>query len=151
MPSLNDFKAEVSEKLSIKVARIEAPRGTIDIGEEFRVVFRIMNRFGLAKTLRPFESAASYRDVALDVTGTQFADVVGGDRTITVTECLPAGQIADVEVRLAATARFPDLRFAPEINIREPFVQYRLHGRFDIEQFFHVERTGKASGQILGE
>ncbi len=76
---------------------------------------------------------------------------MGGDRTITVTECLPAGQIADLEVRLAATARFPEPGFAPEIDIREPFVQYRLHGRFDIEQFFHVERTGKASGQILGE
>jgi hypothetical protein len=148
MPSLNDLRAEVSEKLSIKVARIEAPSGTIDVGDEFRVVFRIMNRFGLAKDLRPFESAARYLDVALDVKGTQFTEVVGGDRTIPVIECLPAGQVADVDVRLAATARFPDLGFAPEIDIREPFVQYRLHGRFDIEQFFHIERTGKASGQI---
>ena len=112
---------------------------------------RIMNRFGLAKKLRPFETAARYLDVALEVKGTQFADVVGGDRTIAVTDCLPAGQIADVEVRLTATARFPDLGFAPEINIREPFVQYRIHGRFDLEQFFRVEQTGRASGQILGK
>lgn len=150
MPDLNDLRAEVSEKLSIKVARIEAPNGNIDIGEEFRVVFRIMNRFGLARDVRPFETAASYRDVALDVRGTQFADVVGGDKTIDVTDHLTAGQVADVEVRLTARARFPDLGFAPEIDIREPFVEYQLHGRFDTEEFFRVERTGKASGQIEG-
>ena len=148
MPLLNELRAEVSEKLSIRVARIEAPSGTIDIGEEFRLIFRIMNRFGVSKTLHPYEATAVYRNVTLEVKGTQFADVVGGDRTIDVTDLLPAGQVADVEVRLVATARFPDLGFAPEIDIREPLVEYHLRGRFDIEEFFGVERTGKASAQV---
>jgi hypothetical protein len=145
MSLLHDLRAEAGEKLTIKVAKLEAPDGTIDVGETFRVVFRVRNGFSRTAEV---DRHAIFRHVSLDVKGTKFAEVVGGDRTIPVAEALPAGEVVHVEVALKAVGKFPHLVFAPELDIREPYVEYRLHGQFDLLEYLRVEQTGKASTQI---
>ncbi len=148
MESLGLLKRAIDAGLVIKVTRLLAAEGRIEVGEEFHVRFQISNRFSSSPDEENLEKTAGYRDVQLHVSGTPFAEIVGGDRTLGVAEYLGPGDSARVDVVLEALDRIPDVAFAPEMNPRESFIEYRLTAAFDYDRFFRVDRRGGESTQI---
>jgi hypothetical protein len=148
MSLFNQLRAELYEKLSVELSPEPAAQTPVQVGDRFVVAFKVRNRFSPLETPGKFESAAVFRDVALTVKGTQFARIVEGDREIPVAKQILPGDSVKVEVEIEAIDRFRDIDFAPEIDIREPYIEFTVRGAFDWERFGAVEHRGRRTTQF---
>lgn len=142
--SLNSLRDEAVSNLHI-IASITTTQGSdIDIGEQFTVRFTIQNSFRGGEGEK--RGHAHYNNVQLRVAGTDFASVVGGDRTIDVTNHLGYGHSATVNVTFLATAIIPASLF--NWWPREPYAGVDVLADFDIVRFFKVVQTESFTAQI---
>lgn len=148
MTLFNQLRAELQEKLSVEISPDPSSNRPVQVGDRFVVVFKIRNRFSPLDGPGHHESAAVFRDVVLTVKGTQFARVVDGDREIPVAGEVAPGDAVKVDVEMEAMDRFRDIEHAPEIDIREPYIEFQVRGRFDWDRFGLVEHRGRRTTQF---
>jgi len=146
--SISLIRSEIRSHLIITDEVTEKVGSKIQDGENFKMRFWIQNTFprrsdGGAYNGREY---ATYKNIKLTVSGTQFAEVVGGDRTIDVTtgfsNTLPATRLTAVDVEFKAKETFI-LNWIPE-----PYVSYKLTADFDYDRYFKVFSTGLEFVQI---
>lgn len=148
MTLFNQLRAELQERLSVEISPDPSSEQPVQIGDRFVVVFKVRNRFSPLDSPGKHEAAAVFRNVVLTVKGTQFARVVDGDRDIPVSAEILPGDAAKVEVEMEAIDRFRDIEYAPEIDIRESYIDFQVRGQFDWERFGLVKHRGRRTTQF---
>ena len=143
--SFQSLFAEAYGNLQLDGTEVEALQGEkIDVGEDFRAQFVVTNRFGIDDT--PGIPSPAFLNVTLDVHGTAFAAVVGGDQVIEVTERLDPSQSVGHWVRFKALQALPLVRVRETtliVNAPEPFAKVTVSGQVDIQGYFSIHRDAK--------
>ena len=143
--SFQSLFTEAYGNLQLEGTEVDALQGeTIEVGEEFRARFVVSNRFGIDDTTGV--PSPTFLNVKLDVRGTAFAAVVGGDRVIDVTNTLGPSQSVGHWVRFKALQALPLVRVRGTtviVNALEPFAKVRVSGQVDIQGYFSIHRDAK--------
>ena len=143
--SFQSLFTEAYGNLQLDGTEVEALQGeNIDVGEDFRAQFVISNRFGIDNT--PGIPSPAFLNVKLDVRGTAFAAVVGGDQVIDVTNRLDPSQSVGQWVQFKALQALPLVRVRGTtviVNALEPFAKVRVSGQVDIQGYFSIHRDAK--------
>lgn len=130
--SLNSLRDEARNRLKARAVIVDTQGRDIDIGEKFTVRFDISNEFSGGEGEHP--GHAHFNNVQLRVDGTSYAEVVGGNQTIDVTNHLGYGHTKSVTVKFKALNKIPQFWF----DIPEPYAVVRVIADFDIARFFKV-------------
>ncbi len=143
--SFQSLFTEAYGNLQLEGTEVDALQGeTIEVGEEFRARFVVSNRFGIDDTTGV--PSPAFLNVKLDVRGTAFAAVVGGDHVIDVTNILGPTQSVGHWVRFQALQALPLVRIRGTtviVNAPEPFAKVRVSGQLDIQGYFSIHRDAK--------
>ena len=143
--SFQSLFTEAYGNLHLEGTEVDALEGeTIEVGEEFRARFVVSNRFGIDDTIGV--PSPAFLNVKLDVRGTAFAAVVGGDRVIDVTDRLDPSQSVGHWVRFKALQALPLVRVRGTtviVNAPEPFAKVRVLGQLDLQGYFSIHREAK--------
>ncbi len=143
--SFQSLFTEAYGNLQLEGTEVDALQGeTIEVGEEFRARFVVSNRFGIDNT--PGIPSPAFLNVKLDVRGTAFAAVVGGDQVIDVTNRLDPSQSVGQWVQFKALQALPLVRVRGTtviVNALEPFAKVKVSGQVDIQGYFSIHRDAK--------
>ena len=139
---LNTLREEAFSHLLLSAEATATVGSRIDVGEKFTERFTVTNTFSGSNGERP--GHAHFTNVKLRVSGTQFAEVEGGNRTIPVTNHLGYGNSATIEVTFIAR----DTLTIFGLEWQEPYANVTLEADFDIERFFRIVREEQFWTQI---
>ena len=141
--SLNDLRDEAVSNLNVTASIVSQNGGDIDIGEQFTARFTVRNQFHGGEGEN--RGHAHYNDVRLRVASTSLASVVGGDRTIDVTNHLGYGHSDTVDVTFLAEAKLANILW---INPTESYAKVDVFADFDIPKFFNIVQSETFATQI---
>ena len=143
--SFQSLFTEAYGNLRLDGTEVDALQGeTIEVGEDFRAQFFVSNRFGIDDTAGI--PLPAFLDIKLEVRGTAFAAVVGGDQVIDVTNRLDPSQSVGYWVRFKALQALPLVKVRGTtviVDAPEPFAKVRVSGRLDIQNYFSIHRDAK--------
>ena len=142
--SLNSLRNEARNNLTVTANVINQQGGDIDVGEQFTVRFTVRNNFTGGNGESP--GHAHYRNVRLQVAGTNFASVVDGNRTIDITDHLGFDGSESTDVTFQATDTVPASFFNWWPS--EPYAGVTALADFDIDRFFRIVQSETFSTQI---
>ncbi len=143
--SFQSLFTEAYGNLQLEGTEVDALQGEeINIGEDFRARFVVSNLFGIDDTTGV--PSPAFLNVKLDVRGTAFAAVAGGDQVIDFTDRLEPAQSVGHWVRFKALQALPLVRIRGTtviVNAPEPFAKVRVSGQLDIQGYFTIQRDAK--------